>query len=573
MPGRRFEASFKEKPMMSTRRGFVVCALLLLIGLAPVGSQTLFLAGSPEVDRLSAIYREAGRVFPTTSFPVSKAELSDFADDLGAGANAALAAELDEYRSSVLGFGRSHDSISASGSANFEYDYRTRDVTFDPALDPRLEILDVQRLFLNRAPLVSARLDYSRDSGFELGISAKVEREYFLNPFSPTNLWENDAAQSDPVALENQDITRGFLWYDFHPLQVELGRDKIQLGPGKHSLLVSADVPFLDMLRLRLPIGRLTGDLVISTLENRNRGIDVPGDPNGEIVAPYVILMATHRYEYAFDRVRIGIAAMCIYARDGNAFNLGDIFPVFSWHQANIGPNNTVLTADASWAPLPGLALSLQVGLDDINVSGAGVADTGVPTIPAFILNGDYTFGIADSLSMDLGVEVGYTHYLWGNFQLDSTNDPGNISSLARAIDRYFLDGGNAILPLTSPYGPGATWVELTAALHGIRWLDASISARYFSRMTDPTPITGGIVNLVDTPYARSAAIEGAPHVDTWSLGARAGALPFGFFSFSVEPTLYVQIDNRTGIRNAWLELNLGASVHGESVTRISRGN
>ena len=212
--------------------------------------------------------------------------------------------------------------------------------------------------------------------------------------------------------------------------------------------------------------------------------------------------------------------------------------------------------------------MQAQAGLQSLNLSQIDVHNQSAPTIPAAIGSVEYGFILQTGLTLGLRVEVGYTHYLWGNFGPDPD---GNPDTLARAIDRYYLDGGNAILPLTSPYGPGATWVELTAALHGIPWLDASVSARYFSRMTDPNGPNGSEpVNLVDTLYQSSPAIEGAPHVDTWSIGARAAASPWGFLTFTVEPTLYVQVDNRSGTSNAWLELSLGVTVHGKSVTQIA---
>ena len=125
------------------------------------------------------------------------------------------------------------------------------------------------------------------------------------------------------------------------------------------------------------------------------------------------------------------------------------------------------------------------------------------------------------------------------------------------------------MLPLSSPYGPGATWIELSASLQGLAWLDASVRAGYFSRMTDPA--TGQPVNLVSTPYARSAAIESAPHVDTWSIGCKGSALPFRFVRVSIAPTFYMQVDNRSGSLLTWLELALGVSIFGESVTRIEQ--
>ena len=153
---------------------------------------------------------------------------------------------------------------------------------------------------------------------------------------------------------------------------------------------------------------------------------------------------------------------------------------------------------------------------------------------------------------------MGYTHYLWGNFALA----PGtNVDSTARAIDRFYLDGGNALLPLTSPYGPGATWFELSSILTGIDWIQASARLWFLSRQTDPA--TGEPVNLVDTPYAGSPGIEANPHVDTWALGCKLASLPFGFLRLYVEPTLYTQTDYRNGSNLTWVEVTLGAEASG----------
>ncbi|MGA2477373.1 MAG: hypothetical protein ABSG63_01325 [Spirochaetia bacterium] len=522
--------------------------------------------GTPELDSLTEIFARAGRVFPTTSYPVSKAELSRFADMLAENASDRTAEELASYRTDILKYDTETGVISVDAAGSFEYTLRSQNVNFDPGLPAEWQVLDFHRLFADQLPLGSLSLDYSRDSSFEIGISALVQREYLLDPFNPTNLWESDPSNGNPLAIENQDIMQGFLWFDLHPLQVTFGRDQIDIGPARTSLLPSRDLPFLDMLRLRLPLGRLTGDLVISTLENRQRGPDVTlvtGDPP---FGSTIILMAMHRWEYGFDAVRLGIAALCVYARNGNAYNLGDIFPVFSWHQANIGPNHTTLVADASWSPLPRLLLTAQGGLQSLNLSAVDVHNQPVPTVPAGIVSADYLFALPKDLALDLYLEVGATHYLWGNF---SPDPDGNPDALAKAIDRYYLDGGNVLLPLTSPYGPGALWVELAATLHGLPWLETSVNARYFSRMTDPS--TDSTVSLAGTPYVGDSTIESAPHVDTWSIGAEAAAFPFGFLKVFVAPTMYIQVDNRSGSYKTWLELALGVSVIGGSKTRIAQ--
>ena len=546
--------------MRSIFRFLLPCIVMTALVPLQSGAQTLFLPGSPEVEKLASLYREAGRSFPTTSFPLSKAELARFADELRAGGTRVPGASLDDYLADTLRLDQAHDHISAFGAASLAYSYRSQNHSMDPGLPTELQAMGFHRLFFDQPPLGTVQLDYSRDAGLEIGITAVMQREYFLDPFRSTNLWE-DGGSGNPVALENQDIMRGFLWYDFHPLQVELGRDKVHVGPGRHSLYPSMDLPFLDMLRFRLPLDRLTGDLIISTLENRQRGYDLsaPDPPFGQTV----ILMSMHRWEYGFDTVRVGIGALAVYARAGNAYNLGDIFPVFSWHNADIGSNHISIIADASWVPVSGLSLQAQFGLQALSLSGVGINNQAIPTVPAAIVSAETFLPLDGGLGLELYLEGGYTHYLWGNFGISSSGS----DSLARAIDRYYLDGGNVILPLTSPYGPGATWVELAASLQGIQWLDASVNTRFFSRMTDPS--TGAPVNLVQTAYAGSTAIETAPHIDTWSVGCKVSALPYGFLRISVEPALYIQVDNRAGSTTPWFELNISAGVSGKADTAI----
>ena len=67
-------------------------------------------------------------------------------------------------------------------------------------------------------------------------------------------------------------MSKGYLWYNFDPLQVEFGRDVVHFGPLRSSLLPSDRLPFMDLLRLTLPLGRLSMDLMISSLESVQTG-------------------------------------------------------------------------------------------------------------------------------------------------------------------------------------------------------------------------------------------------------------------------------------------------------------
>lgn len=62
----------------------------------------------------------------------------------------------------------------------------------------------------------------------------------------------------------------------------------------------------------------------------------------------------------------------------------------------------------------------------------------------------------------DVGVDLGYTHYLWGNF-------PGE-DGLSRAIYRLRARGNTLALPLTAPYGPGTLYGLASVEVAGDRF-------------------------------------------------------------------------------------------------------
>lgn len=261
-------------------------------------------------------------------------------------------------------------------------------------------------------------------------------------------IWPNSTS---PFPLEGHFLTRGWLWYDFHPLQIQVGRDQIHWGPLDNSLLVSDAVPFLDMIRGTISGGPWTLDWIISTPETRTTG-------GGTDLREFQLLNL-HRLEYRTDTVAWAFSERYIVHRTNGPFVLGDVFPVLVNHQVDLNPNNNSLNLDGEWVPAPGYRVMGQLAFDDIDARALGWPDNPVPTIWAFLLGTEWQ-GDWDG-PVRLYGEIGMTHYLWGNF-----DDPA-----ARALYLLVLDRRTESLPLSAPYGPGTAWVNFSA-----RWSQGPLS-------------------------------------------------------------------------------------------------
>jgi len=226
-----------------------------------------------------------------------------------------------------------------------------------------------------------------------------------------------------------------------------------------------------------------------------------------------------HRFEYAFSRLRLGISAMQVVSRAGNAVYLGDFFPVFSWHNSEVGYHNMSMVVEATLVPFSGSRLFLQAGADDINAGELlGIADSEIPTIP-FLLAGFGWDGSLASRPFSLAAEVGSTHYLWGNFhEYDINRTGGNY--LSRAIYRYKRDADYVLLPLTSPYGPGVIWFHSRARLDLFPFLDLDLQVRM--RWRNP------LADMVTTEYTADEAIASAALVDDHRFSLKGEWSPLG---------------------------------------------
>ena len=361
---------------------------------------------------------------------------------------------------------------------SFEYRYRSAEILVEDAAVKNG--IDFTRNVLDLPPAALLNWEIGRRRGFGIGVGAELRRQFdpaYDGLFPATNVLPL-GRDGNPVATENPMFTRGVIFWRGESLDLTLGRDKVDLGEGlKGSLYPSPRLPYLDAFKAKGRLGPLGMDWLVATMRaapswdgasiDPNEGVDTSDFPAGEAFPygfmnsenPTIVIEALHRFTWDFERLRLGVAGHVMYARRNNYFTVTDFLPVIGWHQTKIYSNNLSTFIDAQWKPFPGLTLSGMAGLDEFNASALGVTDSGSPAVSAWVLGGEYR-GRASGGALDAYAEAGYTHYLWGNFD-GSNNAPGDKVTLARALYYYHQDEGAAMLPLTSPYGPGATWGRL----------------------------------------------------------------------------------------------------------------
>jgi hypothetical protein len=289
----------------------IFCFLLLLITISS-GAQVFFLPQDDNTSALMNLYLQSGIVFPINYFPIPKLDLARLADNLAA--TVTDEKMLNEIQQYTIGLGmRDVIYCGVKLTAAVEYNLYT---------DKGWE--DFERLYWRNEPVSSILMYLQKDASFGLGIEVKLFRVYEGD--MPTNIPLPEP--SEPLPIENHFITKGYLWYNFDPLQVEIGRDQVHEGPLRDALGLSSKLPFLDMMHVRMPIGSFDLDWIVSTPETRTSG------GLGKDV-DHMTLLTMHRMEYAFETVKIGVEELNVFYRPSGAYFLGDMFPVFNFHQAD----------------------------------------------------------------------------------------------------------------------------------------------------------------------------------------------------------------------------------------------
>jgi hypothetical protein len=452
---------------------------------------------------------------------------------------------------------------------SFEYMYRSADRLVEPYAYKNG--IDYRRDWLDRPALGVFRWDLGGQDGLSLGFTFTAKAEF--NPafsggyFAPTNSIPLGRHVS-PFAAEQDFVTRGVLAWKSEHLELSIGRDKVGYGDDvRGSIMPSSSLPYLDAFKSKVKLGPATLDWMVASLEGKrswegdakplldvdpNSGVSGynPATGTGAIFGfedsntPTAIYDMYHRISWDFGSLRLGLAENYIIARPGNRILVTDLLPLSTWHNANEIPNNSNIYIDATWKPATNFSIAFQAGFDDINANLFGVGDKG-NTIPAAVLGMNWASDTGAG-ALELYSELGYTHYLWGNFSALYQGDIKYDDTLARSIYRLDMDNGAGTFPLTSPYGPGALWFLLSA---GLELGDSGL--RLGSEVLVLGKNTGA--NLVQTPY------DGSARADPWALFASV-KLPVryrtGSFDISVAPDVCLRN------RSLWLEASFALAYH-----------
>ena len=487
-----------------------ILLLLLLCLVLPLWGEYYY-QDDPEILALIHLSRRMGKVQPFSSFPVHGSDILDFADSL---LYLPAAKNLNEADRSMLedlidGLEKQKEEeiIIRGGLATaYEHRFSSREVLFGEREMPNFE--DVRRAYLNFSPVISLSAASGTFNGIWIGAQFDI-RPSWEDDYDPMNNFFTK------VDIAYDLVKRGIFAWNGSYLNVFFGRDTVHWGnPQGSSFYPSALLPFLDSLRMNVPLGPFSFDYMLGTImPKRSRFRDVgdaarkyfpdatPKNPLGPYFGymnddseqnPSVILLAAHRFQWNFGRIKAGIGGTIVYARANNQFLITDILPVIIYHNSDSVPNNLSMMLDAEWTIIPGLSLSVMMGFDDINAKSVGIPDDGIPTIPGALLQLEYSAG-NNKFFQSYTLEAGYTHYLWGNFAYKGPDIWCGVY-LARAIYRYTPNKYAVLLPLTSPYGPGALWGKFNGSvIFPDRHIKAGAELLFLAKNSR--------VNLVDTPY------------------------------------------------------------------------
>ena len=427
--------------------------------------------------------------------------------------------------------------------------------------------LDLMRDYLDRLPFAKLSFEYGGTEGLALALDWTFRAQWSGDYGKADNL--PGSGEGEPLAIDNFFISRGLLSYSRGDSFLALGRDKPAYdGILYGSLLPGRRLPYLDSLRARARMGSFAIDWMGATIQAlRNWECAAYSDASYDVAPnegaagayygfetdaePSTIVEVLTRFSWERGSFIFGITDHAMLARRNNRFYLTDFLPVSSRHQTAVAQTNNSMVLDLTFRPFEGLAIRGEAGFDDISAEIFGVSDTSSPTIDAYVLGAEYRGGDAAG-TVDAALELGYTQYPWGNY--DGTEiQPNDVNPFLRFQYRYLIDSGDAmLLPLSSPYGPGALWLSASGG-YEFRGTGLRLGLELFLLSKNEE------ANLVSTEVLGNTSTAGAPRfffsslslpiryrIGPWELGATP-ALLVREGLFRPEATLSARCLLRTG--------------------------
>ncbi|TVR91241.1 MAG: hypothetical protein EA428_06465 [Spirochaetaceae bacterium] len=493
--------------------------------------EALYGPDHPLVRSIELLYSRSNLAFPTATYPLSRRELYIAARHLQRQAHSA--AERDRVEAFLLRLEYSPE----------EYHYKlTTNLVAQAYLPDGLRYDDYADLSAKGNPVATIQIGAWRDSRSALFLQAEIGREFAS--FDDNRPYTNLPIYQDgiPFVGEYAEVTAAYLHYVLGDSEIVIGRAPFYVGPSPFSSLhVAGEIPFLDAIRLSLPFGALRFHWVVATLENRRaRGEPERGElPIGYDYGRNIILYNLQRLEFSHNRVLAGLGVQAITARRDNMFLLSDFFAPVAGLYSEAPVSNLSVVGDLSIVLRPGLVGFVQSGIDALDLEAFGADDSGAPSIFA-VLGGVHARSERPGAIWDGVLEIGDTHYLWGSFD--------DAEYLSRAIYRRQLVGESEYMPLSSPYGPGVTWLRSRVGVASLDGLDFGLELllRWINPVASLTAIRDDVGAYRDDLAAAAASRDFA-----LGFGGELGYRPWEHTRIAASPAVQLRSSE------AWVEIIL----------------
>lgn len=332
----------------------------------------------------------------------------------------------------------------------------------------------------------------------------------------------NDHFQMFNISVQSVDknfLRESSIYFDNEYISILAGRIGTQMSfPYADALFFNNNIPYTDTISMHIPFGnyfnlqwQITNIPSVKSSYQKDLVLGnelTDADPDyyygfEHDNFPSVILNTYQRFGFQNDFLKAGLSLNVFLVRRNNRFEFIDFFPFAEWHAADVLPNNMSLGFDFGIVPIKNMLIDIQLGLDEINGTSIGLGDGATPTIWKIIGTIQNTL-VRNCVSILFSTNIGYSHYLWGNFTGSSTGDPGE-AGLSRALYRYHMNRP-MYMPFTSEFGPGSFWVTQESVINftNNKWLESlSLVPKMTFLLFEPS------TNLIETEYnERSSSPE-----------------------------------------------------------------